>query len=199
MGFKSPSTRVLVGGTELGLMVSVFENCNAWPARSRYHNSNVQPMKVNIKYTMTGRGIVSGSPSLLSGMPKRVPIATGDTGLGQSVQSSPLLVLRLNTWRILIGDFRLFLPPPVRPAVFFGSLLHSPDFLLLLKGIKSLSIFVVYQPFPFKTFLQQPQKICDLFYTEKINKLSEQTPERSCKVSQMQSSTRGLGAINEGS
>lgn len=157
-------------------MVSVFKKCNAWPTGSCYHKSNVRPMKVNIKHTMTGRGIVSGSPSLLSGMPKRVPVATGDRGLGQSVQSSPLLVLRLNTWRILIGDFRLFLPLPVRPAVFFGSLLHSPDFLLLLRGIKSLSIFVVYQPFPFKTFLQQPQKKCDLFYTEKVNKFVRANP-----------------------
>jgi hypothetical protein len=119
---------------------------------------------------MTGRGIVSGSPSLLSGIPKRAPVATGDIGLGQSVQSSPLLLLRLNTWRILIGDFRLFLPLPVRPAVFFGSLLHSLDFLLLLKGIRSVSIFAVYQSLRFKTFLQQPHKKCDLFYTEKVKK-----------------------------
>jgi hypothetical protein len=126
-------------------------------------------MKFNIKYTMTGRGIVSGSPSLLSGMPKRVPVATGDIGLGQTVQSSPLLVLRLNTWRILIGDFRLFLLLPVWPAVFFGSLLHSPDFLLLLRRIKYISIFVVYQ---------HPQKKCDLFYTEKVNKFVRANPRK---------------------
>jgi hypothetical protein len=62
------------------------------------------------------------------------------------------------------------LPPLVRTAVFFVSLLHSPDFLLLLREIKSLSIFAVYQPLSFKTFLQPPQKKHDFFFTEKVNK-----------------------------
>jgi hypothetical protein len=100
--------------------------------------------QLNIKHTMTGRGIVSGSPSLLSGMPKRAPVVTGVVGVGQSVQSSPLLVLRLNTWRILIGDLRLFLPLLVRPAVFFESVLQSPVFLLLLWRVTSLSIYYIY-------------------------------------------------------
>ena len=75
---------------------------------------------------------MSGSPSLLRGMPKRVPVVTEDAGVEKSVQSSPLLVLRLKTWRILIGDLRLFLPLLVRAAVFFVSVLHSLVLLLLL-------------------------------------------------------------------
>ena len=82
---------------------------------------------------------MSGSPSLLRGMPKRAPVATEDVGVGKSVQSSPLLALRLKTWRILIGDLRLFLPLPVRGDVFFVSLLHSLVFLLLLSRISCLS------------------------------------------------------------
>jgi hypothetical protein len=88
---------------------------------------------------MTGWGTVSGSPSLLRGMPKRAPVVTEDVGVGKSVQSSPLLALRLKTWRILIGDLRLFLPLPVTGEVFFESLLHSLVFLLLLWTISCLS------------------------------------------------------------
>jgi len=65
-------------------------------------------------------------------MPKRAPVVNGDVGVGKSVQSSPLLALRLKTWRILIGDLRLFLPLLVRATVFFVSVLHSLVFLLLL-------------------------------------------------------------------
>lgn len=104
---------------------------------------------------MTGRGIVSRSPSLLSGMPKRAPVAAGDGEFGQSVQSSPLLVLRLNTWRILIGDLRLFLVLLVRPAGFFESALHSLVFLLLLWRITSVSIHYIYH-FQIALFCSNP-------------------------------------------
>lgn len=111
-----------------------------------------QYLQFNTEHTMTGRGIVSGSPSLPSGMPKRAPVAAGDGGLGQSVQSSPLLVLRLNTWRILIGDFRLFLVLLVRPDGFFESALHSLVFLLLLWRIRCFKM--LYLSFPNSSPLQ---------------------------------------------
>jgi len=96
--------------------------------------NSATPIKVNVKDTMTGWGTVSGSPSLLRGMPKRAPV-----GVGKSVQSSPLLPLRLKTWRILIGDLRLFLPLLFRATVFFVSVLHSLVLLLLLWRIACLS------------------------------------------------------------